>query len=43
MNNTELPEVFVEEVEMTIKLIKNGKVGGDDGIITELIRYAGKF
>lgn len=40
--NEKIPDVFVEEVEVLLKNMKNYKTGGRDGTITKIIKYAHK-
>lgn len=37
----EIPEVLIEEVEKALTSTKNGKATGNDGIMAELLKFAG--
>ncbi|XP_023228402.1 dynein heavy chain 2, axonemal-like [Centruroides sculpturatus] len=41
-NGENIPEVLMEEIESTLKTIKNGKAAGNDGITAEMLKYAGR-
>lgn len=42
ITDEEISEVFVNEIEMTLKRHENGKACVNDGIVTELIKYASR-
>jgi hypothetical protein len=41
INEVEVDELTIEDVKKTIRIFKNNKVAGNDGIHLELLKYGG--